>query len=285
MNIIFCVISGVLMALFSPYFLKLLNVEETFLNKLILIIVISFSFFSIYLYQKVDIAGEAKTKYILSESINRILTNSSTLTTVNADHINDSNATRIAFMIDEMNAVNKPYYERFDAINAKMNAIMSDEDVFSQQIYTDKKQLDKSKIWLTKYSEYLNQTLVLSKELDQAQKAKFNSYSNIDSRFLSMIKVDFERGSSRSKELILKRYAASKEVLDKLTVVISLADKNFGKVIVVNNTISFQKEADNDLYNQNMTELIMALKKEEKATKDLLDAKDLALINLKQHVE
>lgn len=285
MNVITGIIIGVLVALILLYFFKVFKVKESFANKITIIMVILVSFLSIYLYQQLYATNAAKDRGNLSKSINRVLTNSSISTIVTTNHINDNNTTRMAYMIDEMNAVSRPYDKRLDAINAEIDALMdalneANENIFSEQIYTDKKQLNKSKIWLTKYSQYLNQSLVVSKELNQAQKDRFNSFSNIDSRFLSSVKIGFERGSNRSKELILKRYVASTKVVDKLTVLVSLADRNFGKVIVVNNTINFQKESDKNLYRNNLAELIIAFQDEEIATKELLDVKDSAIMRL-----
>jgi hypothetical protein len=273
MNILIGAIIGAIAALFFPYLLKKLKVNENTIKKVTPIIVVIAAILSVKLYGYYQAENLTKDKANLSSKLDAFekLFNGDASgvenKTANADDVDANDVTRASYVLEEITKTSKPYIERINSLNQKINKLASDE-LLNEKIYSDRNALNAAKDFAIQYPLLIEEDLAIFDALIVAQRKTINSLK-VSKKFVDDMKGGFEKSFINARKLRVERLNASKRFADKVMIIVQLADKNFGKVKISNAQVDFSNEEDNTLYNKNFAELQQAADDEEKALKAL----------------
>lgn len=287
MNMLIGAIAGALAALIFPYILRKLKINDETAKKINPIlavgaVIVSINLYGTYLTESIK-EDKAKLNTAFQNFENLASGDTSVTTNQSTGDINANDASRGAYVLTEMTELNKPYVERVNALSLKLTEIAT-EGMLGRKLYEDENTLNSARYFITNYTKLLEEDLAIFDEVIAAE-TKFINALTLDKKFVSDMQGAFNNSSKVARELRVERIKASKKFVEKVKVMVQLAEKNFGKTKITDDSIDFLNEADNALYNKNWEELQQAASEENKAVQAQAENQTKTFNSLKKSIK
>lgn len=164
--------------------------------------------------------------------------------------------------LNQLVEVGIPYAKRTEE-NYRQVEQISESGILDSKIYTSKSYLEQSQRSLVKLSQLVSEQKIIFEEMIVAQEKAITNMK-LDDNIKSKALAGLKKGESENRTLLDAQLKVSRQVINNIQTILNLASSNFGKTKVIQNTVDFGNQADNQIYLNTFNELQNAIKEEAK---------------------
>jgi hypothetical protein len=183
-------------------------------------------------------------------------------TNVKVPGYSDSQTDIATKVLNQLVEVGIPYAKRTEE-NYRQVALISESGILDSKIYTSKSYLEQSQRSLVRLSQLVSEQKIIFEEMILAQEKAITNMK-VDDNFKSKALAGLKKGESENRTLLDAQLKVSRQVINNIQTILNLASSNFGKTKVIQNTVDFGNQADNQIYLNTFNELQNAIKEEAK---------------------
>jgi len=183
-------------------------------------------------------------------------------TNVKVPGYSDSQTDIATKVLNQLVEVGIPYAKRTEE-NYRQVAQISESGILDSKIYTSKSYLEQSQRSLVRLSQLVSEQKIIFEEMILAQEKAITNMK-VDDNFKSKALAGLKKGESENRTLLDAQLKVSRQVINNIQTILNLASSNFGKTKVIQNTVDFGNQADNQIYLNTFNELQNAIKEEAK---------------------